>query len=86
MMVANASHAATLEADIEAAMQDRGMSPRVDRQVSTPRAVLQGAFILAKAKDARKSPLTASTISTEHSSLRLFFGQPLRHCQPTRSC
>lgn len=45
-------HAATLEADIEAAMEERGLSP--DWSASSlalhTQAVLQGAFILAKAK------------------------------------
>lgn len=46
------SHAATLEADIEAAMRDRAMSPAwTARSLALhTQAVLQGAFILAKAK------------------------------------
>jgi len=45
-------HAAALEADIEAAMQDRGMSPdwTAKSLALHTQAVLQGAFILAKAK------------------------------------
>lgn len=45
-------HAATLEADIEAAMQDRNMSPEWTAKSLAlhTQAVLQGAFILAKAK------------------------------------
>ena len=45
-------HAETLEADIEAAMQDRGMSPdwTAKSLALHTQAVLQGAFILAKAK------------------------------------
>jgi TetR/AcrR family transcriptional repressor of nem operon len=45
-------HAATLEADIEAAMRDRGMSPQWTAKSLAlhTQAVLQGAFILAKAK------------------------------------
>lgn len=45
-------HAATLEADIEAAMRDRNMSPAwTARSLALhTQAVLQGAFILAKAK------------------------------------
>ncbi len=45
-------HAETLEADIEAAMQDRNMSPGwTARSLALhTQAVLQGAFILAKAK------------------------------------
>lgn len=45
-------HAETLEADIEAAMQDRGMTPGwTARSLALhTQAVLQGAFILAKAK------------------------------------
>jgi TetR/AcrR family transcriptional regulator, transcriptional repressor for nem operon len=45
-------HAATLEADIESAMRDRGMCPdwtAMSLALHT-QAVLQGAFILAKAK------------------------------------
>jgi len=46
------SHAATLEADIEAAMRDRKMSPEwtAESLALHTQAVLQGAFILAKAK------------------------------------
>jgi TetR/AcrR family transcriptional repressor of nem operon len=45
-------HAETLEADIEAAMRDRGMSPAWTAQSLAlhVQAVLQGSFILAKAK------------------------------------
>jgi TetR/AcrR family transcriptional repressor of nem operon len=45
-------HAETLEADIEAAMRERGMSPAwTARSLALHmQAVLQGAFILAKAK------------------------------------
>jgi TetR/AcrR family transcriptional repressor of nem operon len=45
-------HAETLEADIAAAMRDRGMSPNwTARSLALhTQAVLQGAFILAKAK------------------------------------
>lgn len=45
-------HAATLEADIEAAMRERGMRPDwTPRSLALhTQAVLQGAFILAKAK------------------------------------
>ena len=44
-------HAATLEADIEAAMRDRGMSPpwMAKSLALHTQAVIQGAFILAKA-------------------------------------
>ena len=46
------SHAATLEADIEAAIKDRGLSPdwTAKSLALHTQAVLQGAFILAKAK------------------------------------
>lgn len=46
------SHAATLEADIKAAMRERGMSPAwtAASLALHTQAVLQGAFILAKAK------------------------------------
>jgi len=45
-------HAATLEADIEAAMRDRGLSPQWTAKSLAlhTQAVIQGAFILAKAK------------------------------------
>jgi TetR/AcrR family transcriptional regulator, transcriptional repressor for nem operon len=45
-------HAATLEADIESAMRDRGMCPdwTAKSLALHTQAVLQGAFILAKAK------------------------------------
>jgi TetR/AcrR family transcriptional repressor of nem operon len=45
-------HAATLEADIAAAMRDRGLSPDWNAKSLAlhTQAVLQGAFILAKAK------------------------------------
>jgi TetR/AcrR family transcriptional repressor of nem operon len=47
-----AKEGATLEADIEAAIQDRGMSPEWTAKSLAlhTQAVLQGAFILAKAK------------------------------------
>ncbi|WCL52683.1 TetR/AcrR family transcriptional regulator [Gimibacter soli] len=46
------SHAATLEADIEAAFRDRGLTPdwTAKSLALHTQAVLQGAFILAKAK------------------------------------
>lgn len=46
------SHAATLEADIQNAMQTRGLSPEWSAKSLAlhTQAVLQGAFILAKAK------------------------------------
>ena len=46
------NHAATLEADIEAAMSERGMSPDWSAKSLAlhTQTVLQGAFILAKAK------------------------------------
>ena len=45
-------HAQTLEADIEAAIQERGMAPdwTAKSLALHTQAVLQGAFILAKAK------------------------------------
>lgn len=46
------SHAATLEADIDAAIRDRGLTPdwTAKSLALHTQAVLQGAFILAKAK------------------------------------
>lgn len=67
-------HAATLEADIKAAMRDRGMRP-----AWTPmslalhiQAVLQGAFILAKAKGGAK--IAAESLDHLTRYLELLFG------------
>ncbi|MGE0788620.1 MAG: TetR/AcrR family transcriptional regulator [Sandaracinaceae bacterium] len=57
-------HAETLEADIEAAMRERAMTPSwtAASLAAHTQAVLQGAFILAKAKDSAEIALD----SVEH--------------------
>jgi TetR/AcrR family transcriptional repressor of nem operon len=68
-------HAKTLEADIESAMRARGMTPdwTAASLALHTQAVLQGAFILAKAKD---GPVIAAE-SLDHliQYLRLLFGR-----------
>jgi len=68
-------HAATLEADIEAAMQERGMSPAwtAASLALHTQAVLQGAFILAKAKGGAE--VAAASIDHLIRYLELLFGQ-----------
>jgi TetR/AcrR family transcriptional repressor of nem operon len=67
-------HAATLEADIEAAMRDRNMSPEWTAKSLAlhTQAVLQGAFILAKAKGGPK--IAADSIDHLLRYLTLLFG------------
>jgi len=67
-------HAATLEADIEAAMRDRNMSPEWTAKSLAlhTQAVLQGAFILAKAKGGPK--IAADSIDHLLRYLKLLFG------------
>jgi TetR/AcrR family transcriptional repressor of nem operon len=67
-------HAATLEADIEAAMRDRNMSPAwtAESLALHTQAVLQGAFILAKAKGGPK--IAADSIDHLLRYLKLLFG------------
>lgn len=67
-------HAATLEADIEAAMRDRNMAPEWTAQSLAlhTQAVLQGAFILAKAKGGPK--IAADSIDHLLRYLKLLFG------------
>lgn len=68
------SHAGTLEADIEAAMEERGMSPdwTATSLALHTQAVLQGAFILAKAKGGAE----AAAESVDHLTryIELLFG------------
>lgn len=67
-------HAETLEADIEAAMRDRGMSPdwTAKSLALHTQAVLQGAFILAKAKGGAE--IAADSIDHLTRYLELLFG------------
>jgi TetR/AcrR family transcriptional regulator, transcriptional repressor for nem operon len=67
-------HAATLEADIEAAMRDRGMSPNwtATSLALHTQAVLQGAFILAKAKGGPE--IAADSVDHLIRYLKLLFG------------
>ncbi|MCE9650447.1 MAG: TetR/AcrR family transcriptional regulator [Parvibaculum sp.] len=68
------NHAETLEADIEAAMQERGMSPDwTARSLALhTQAVLQGAFILAKAKGGPE--IAADSIDHLSRYIELLFG------------
>jgi len=68
-------HAATLEADIEAAMRDRGMAPdwTAKSLALHTQAVLQGAFVLAKAKGGAE--IAADSIDHLTRYLELLFGQ-----------
>ncbi len=72
------SHAATLEADIEAARQDRGMSPdwTAKSLALHIQAVLQGAFILAKATGG--SAVAAESIDHLTRYLELLFNSGTR--------
>jgi len=67
-------HAATLEADIELAMRDRGVSPdwTAGSLALHTQAVLQGAFILAKAKGGAK--IAADSIDHLIRYVSLLFG------------
>jgi len=68
-------HAATLEADIEAAMRDRGMAPdwTAKSLALHTQAVLQGAFVLAKARGGAE--IAADSIDHLTRYLELLFGQ-----------
>jgi TetR/AcrR family transcriptional repressor of nem operon len=67
-------HAATLEADIEAAMRERNMAPDWSAKSLAlhTQAVLQGAFILAKAKGGAE--IAADSIDHLTRYLKLLFG------------
>ncbi len=67
-------HAETLEADIEAAMRDRGMSPdwTAKSLALHTQAVLQGAFILAKAKGGAE--IAADSIDHLRRYIEMLFG------------
>lgn len=75
------THAATLEADIEAAMRDRNMSPAWTAKSLAlhTQAVLQGAFILAKAKGGAE--IAADTIDHLTRYLELLFSPDNRQRQ-----
>ena len=76
------SHAETLEADIEAAIRDRGMRPDwTARSLALhTQAVLQGAFILAKAKGGAE--IAADSVDHLARYLELLFG-PARIERPS---
>ncbi|SCM79417.1 Regulatory protein, TetR family protein [uncultured Pleomorphomonas sp.] len=68
-------HAATLVADIEAAMAERGMAPEWTAQSLAlhSQAVLQGAFILAKAKGGAE--VAADSVDHLRRYIELLFGR-----------
>ncbi len=68
------NHAATLEADIDAAIRDRGLSPdwTAKSLALHTQAVLQGAFILAKAKGGAE--IAVDSIDHLRRYLELLFG------------
>lgn len=68
------SHAGTLEADIAAAMEERGMSPdwTATSLALHTQAVLQGAFILAKAKGGAETAAESVDHLTRY--IELLFG------------
>ena len=72
-------HAATLVADIEAAMAERGMTPAwtAASLALHTQAVLQGAFILAKAKAKDKNAAKVAADSVDHLKryIELLFGR-----------
>lgn len=67
-------HAATLESDIKAAMRERGMTPEwTARSLALhTQAVIQGAFILAKAKGGAK--IAADSIDHLRRYVEMLFG------------
>tara|TARA_R110000868_G_scaffold53744_4_gene168554 strand:+ start:36818 stop:37444 length:627 start_codon:yes stop_codon:yes gene_type:complete len=69
-------HAATLEADIEAAMRDRGLTPdwTAKSLALHTQAVLQGAFILAKATDGVE--IAADSVDHLHRYIEMLFACP----------
>lgn len=75
-------HAATLEADIEAAMRDRRLSPpwTAKSLALHTQAVLQGAFILAKAKGGAE--IAADSIDHLTRYLELLFSPETIQPQP----
>jgi TetR/AcrR family transcriptional repressor of nem operon len=66
-------HAETLEADIEAAIAQRGMTPDWTAQSLAlhMQAVFQGAFILAKARDGAQ--IAADSINHLHRYIEILF-------------
>ncbi|WP_308909726.1 TetR/AcrR family transcriptional regulator [Pseudokordiimonas caeni] len=71
------SHAATLEADIEAAIRNRGLTPdwTAKSLALHTQAVLQGAFILAKAKGGAE--VAAESVDHLTRYLKLLFTQKM---------
>lgn len=69
-------HAKTLEADIEAAIRERGMKPdwTAESLALYTQAALQGAFILAKAKHG--VTIAAESIDHLHRYVEMLFNQP----------
>jgi TetR/AcrR family transcriptional repressor of nem operon len=69
-------HAATLEADIEAAMRDRGLTPdwTAKSLALHTQAVLQGAFILAKATG--DVGIAADSVDHLHRYIEMLFACP----------
>ena len=67
-------HAATLEADIEAAIRDREMAPEwtAESLALHTQAVLQGAFILAKAKGG--AGIAADSVAHLRRYIEMLFG------------
>lgn len=76
------SHAATLEADIEAAVRERNLSPdwTVKSLALHTQAVIQGAFILAKAKGGAE--VAADSIDHLRRYIELLFGVGTRQAKP----
>lgn len=68
------SHAATLEADIEAAMRERDLAPKwtAESLALHTQAVIQGAFILAKARGGAE--VAADSIDHLRRYIELLFG------------
>jgi TetR/AcrR family transcriptional repressor of nem operon len=75
-------HAATLEADIAAAMRDRGIADgwTAESLARHTQAVIQGAFVMAKA--GHDPELAREALDHLGRYVRLLFGQPLTEGQP----
>jgi TetR/AcrR family transcriptional regulator, transcriptional repressor for nem operon len=72
------AHAATLVADIEAAVAQNGLQPdwTVDSLAYYTQAVIQGSFILAKAQGS--AAIAAACLDHLHNYLECLFGRPHR--------
>ena len=77
-------HAATLEPDIDAAMRDRKMAPGwTARSLALhTQAVLQGAFILAKAKGGAE--IAADSVDHLRRYVEMLFGVGVEQARPSR--